>query len=314
MKKAKHTDIGSGRDRRFGRGVSTSGATVALAGVLVVCLIAAGLLVAARAGNRQARQRGERLIEQMSQAGLESYLGRERIVRYHLLESEGQTVGYGGYSVTGVLEPDGGVVFKGSQLDRYPSQRVHSETEFEVANDLSEFWHRESTIRGNNRPESASYRLSGNRLIASRNRQRLPAVVEVTERNIVPLGLLDFFSSVAVTQVDEPVAFSVILRGSERESLFILHECVVEAGGDVPAEVAAVQGQAVSTYWPATKLRQRLYCDPQHQVVWQENAGPSGVVLRAVTQARLLKVFPEAQLLLGNWLGAYDEQEQKGVF
>ena len=90
------------------------------------------------------------------------------------------------------------------------------------------------------------------------------------------------------------------------------YECLVESGGQVPAEVESQMphGHAATASWLGGQHTQILYYDQHHQLLWQKDilkgqTGQDIKIIRSVGELELLSAFPDATAVLDGWTRAH---------
>ncbi|MBN1436651.1 MAG: hypothetical protein JW936_06230 [Sedimentisphaerales bacterium] len=289
----------SSRRRRMG---STTTATIALAVGLAVCLLMALMYVRVTSG---ARRRAESLVDTVAQRGLISYFGQEHAWHYYTVSEGGRIIGYKVMTTWSEAQEAGGFLLKGRILDYVTRSRREPmvlRRDFEVANDLSHLIHSESVMSGGTgrRLSEAVYRWEDGLLISpsSSGDAGSDDSRPLDDGNFIPIELLDFFTSLAISdEQGDSVSFEVVSRLGNSWGLL---ECVVEPGADVPQDVidAEPQGRAATCTWPALGWTRLLYYDTENSLVWQLDEGDQPRVLRRVSHADLLKLFPDLDDML----------------
>ncbi len=276
-------------------------ATIVLAIVLVLSLLAAQLMVYAHEDYSQAVQNGNHLIQQISEKGLSHYLPQHRIIRYYIIEEQGKPVRF---SET-TIEP---------HLQTKPYYEIN-ETRFN-----SQGWpvDRVRLIIDN---QLRSYKYETPSYTYTRNphgyyQEKHPIrILDESAQNLIPRQLLDFFSSVAATEnYEEGVILNV------PNDLVLVHglgyafktlSFWIKPGGEIPVEIqkATPNGHSVhveqlesqdpfgDTDAKPVVTHQDIYYDSQHQLVWQKD-DPTDIIFRSVRPEELLKTFPSASTII----------------
>jgi len=298
---------------------SARAATIALVGALVLCLLAAQMLVSNRAGNRRARRKAAELVAHVAQQGLTTFFSTENTTRYYLLEKDDQLIGYGAATFQIDLGP-GSPSLRGDELRHFSQSRREHQLSFQVANDLSRFEHMD-VIRGPAMPErTLSHYFQSGVLVGdyALGDEREIVSARVHRNHLIPLGLVDLFSSLAADAVDAlPAVFAVIISSPQgRGSMFSLRECIVRPGGEVPYTVTDQYpvGHTVTAEWITHDLRQTIYYDQMHQLLWQKNSSNDTTeTIRAVSRRELLQAYPEAGSRLDSWLESLSDEEDENT-
>jgi len=288
-----------------------SAATTFLAVVLVLCLLAAQMMVEARAVKLRPWLKGAEIIKRVADEGLVNAIGTKTITRYYLLKSDDEE--WSGYMVLVFepqIRPDGLWVLTGRELEYHSRDNSLVQTGFTAADDLS--WHNYHQTRQVTQDKNLvftghDYRVEQGILYSSyrigqRKYQLNP--IGIRESNLVPILLLDFFSSLAVKEGGEAgVVFSVVNPNLLAKGADELLDVLVQAGGAVPDDIInqSPRGHGVKAKWLEDTRRQILYYDQEHQLVWQKDLQEPSSTITAVTRAELVEKFREAEPLLRIW-------------
>ena len=296
-----------------------SAATVTLLGVLLLCVLSAAVLVWTRAGRREARERAVEIVEKVAADGLDHYYGTDKVVHYYLLMADDKVMGYSA-TMSQLTQGEQGSQgrLNGAEC-RYNAEREsESRVFFEIANDLGRYSHSE-VFKERGRSVVVQHRWSpGLVQIGDGRRSVTRAIGE--QPNLIPLGLLDFFSGLALADGDEPAAFGVLLNRLDPKAPLMVEECTVRPGGDVPEGVRQqdARGRAASTTW-LSGHEQVVYYDNKGQLLWQRDfrpvpGGQAVETLRMVTLDELLDSFPDAQSRLESWRATLkDDEDEDGA-
>ena len=297
-------------------------ATVVLGLILAATLLAAQGLISSRSVPQKARQNGAQLIERISREGLIKTLGTESITRYYLFQKAEETIGYAVLVFEPQLQADDTWLLTGRELHHRPKANEMFRCHFEIIDDLSRYTYRSvrqvslhgisAVLRHEHQVEngvlSGSYRTGRDRLV-------LPPT-NVAQKNLVPLPLLDFFSSVgSVKTVEEDFILTVVnplIPGSLDQALLDLR---VRTGPEVPEEIApeAPGGHTVEVEWFQERRSQIIYYDEEHQLYWQKDLVRPVEITRAVTKEKLLETFAEAEEVLQRWFTPESENEDTQI-
>jgi hypothetical protein len=291
---------------------------VVLALVLVLCLLAAQIMVSAGTGRIQAEDNGKEIIEKVSQQGLINTLGRQTITRYYLTRRNGQNTGYWAMIFEPKVLPDGSWVLTGKELTHDIIGHILSQSSFEVADDLSwqSYYNNLQITMGKKRATFIQeYTIDQGVLrysyTSGRRRSKLPPI-NVKQWAFVPVLLVDFFSSLAAEQAREDGAVFYVVNPNVSEDLdHIISDLWVQPGGKVPQEIIdrTPQGRKVEVKWLQSNRFQRIYIDNEHQLVWQKETDPQESIITAVTREELLETFADAEQVLQMWLTTESENE-----
>ncbi len=283
-------------------------ATAVLAVVLGLTLIAAQMLVSSQGIQTQARQNASIIIGNVAARGLSGILTPD--TRFYLLSSDNKTVGFSAIHFEIGTSPSGQTIISGKELSFRAGNNELSNSEFVIADDLS--WHnykRNYTLTLDNVPTNLTvrYQCKNNllrfTLSQGRSTQSLPPL-KISRENLVPMPLIDFFSSLAADlQGKEGTFFSFInpdFALTETEPILDLQ---VQNGGKIPKDIKQnhPDGIAVKTQFLQLDRRQTIYYDRDHYLIWQKDQPKPEQIHQAVTRDAILQQFPQAQELLATW-------------
>ena len=316
MTNDKRKITGSGWQRR---GWGSTRSTVVLGGVLAVCLAGAAVMVGMRSGQLRARENTAKLLKQVAQQRLESWLGYHPVRGYYIMESEGKAVGFSALQIEGQLADDNTYSFTGGEIYYSSKGNYYRESSYEVAGDLSSYRYTETTRRGGvfeiSRQEyrggvvTVTYSVAPGRPVS--------LLVPVEGDNFIPLFLLDALSSVAVQEgYEDGVVFSLLKVGQVPggPELVRFLECWVRPGGEVPEAVRRdnYDGRSVAVQWLRSGRSQQIYYGREHQLVWQRDVFSEPQreeIMRVVSESELYDTLPEAKAVLHEWRRSSKESD-----
>ncbi|MBN2209870.1 MAG: hypothetical protein JW709_00605 [Sedimentisphaerales bacterium] len=296
------------------QGPSRTTATVVLGGILIAGVLGAYLFVLKNAGLDQAWEDGLTLLEEISDKGLDSYLGRTPRRQYYLLEEDGQTIGFAVAVLEPKLEEDNRLFYLGRNLIYQHGDEDHEVMEhegaFRVANDLKTF-ESNTLVRDTNGGmlEQMAYR-EGElqvRLRDSLGRQQQLIVPRREDTILVCPGMEDIISSISLSQnFSHGVSFELpMIHLTGKGPQVVFQQCwVMESNEASPDMIASDSGRAAKARWYVHNILnnvQQLYYDEEHQLLWQRDDVDPPRIRRAVTREKLLEVIPEAQRVLRRW-------------
>lgn len=310
----------------FGRPGGAAGRvtiTLVLALVLLVGLACAQLLVYLRGGFGRAVEAGTLVLKDVAQKGLDTFLGRQPLMRYYLLQEGGQNVGFALSIVEPEINKEGAIIYRGRELVIHENTGERREYAFSLANDLS--WYQYSdvvhaqgrkAIMGNFQ-DYRQGRLECKVLDAQGRFTVIPVSKNFNENLVCP-PMVDFFSSLVLSReaaVGGVFSVAQIMDLDVRGHLGMAYMDIwVSAGKDVPEEIKAlVPGREAQTHWSsqgADLYSQSIYYDMNHQLVWQLDHVKSPQVRRQVAQEELRHLYPQAQSLLDGWQEPPPEEEK----
>lgn len=282
--------------------------TVALAVVLAVCLLAAGIIVASRSVQSRAVARQEmaaaELLQEVGRRGLSYYLPETATRVYHLVKEGDDVVGYAAGYLGKSVGVDGSILIRGEQVEYIGRKGVLRSVSWLAANDLSKS-HQVERISGLLAGRSRRITQSivggvftgvveeGHKMIQVANR-------DVGQGNMVPEGMADVLVSVALSEGGED-GFAFVVPVLQVDGRFVQVQLLVRAGADIPEEigydVADGHGGEVVVSGLGT---QHVYFNSRRELVWQRGAGGSPVWI-AVTRDELINAFPDAVNELARW-------------
>jgi len=288
---------------RDGRLASQPGmATVVLAVVLLLTILAAQLMVSAQEEYSQAVQNGNNLIQQITEKGLSHYLPQQTTIRYYIIEEQGVPTRF----MLTIIEPhlQSKPLYEIKEMHFNSQGRSLDYGQLIIDNHLASYKY-----------ETPSYQYSKNRR-GFFHGNRMIQIPDWSAQNMIPRQLLDFFSSVAASENhEEGVVLDIPndlypVRGLGY-AFDTFRKFWVKPGGEIPPEVrqATPNGYSVhvepleSRYLfdsPDPKpvvTRQDIYYDSQHQLVWQKDV-PTDILIRSVTPQELIEAFPVAELII----------------
>ncbi len=290
-------------------------ATVVLAGILILCLFSAQILVFFRSGSAksrdQARDNAQALIQEVSQAGLDHFVGRKPILRYFLVETQGQLDGYAVLAIAPKIQKDNTLVYDGKYLRYTQKEQKFITVNYKTTNDLSFSTYMES---------SYTQKYKWTRQIDCRDGFLYEPALQGTagrlkvKGNFIPPDWLDFFSSLSAGKDDlskDGILFSVLVF--DEQGRIAIQECLIKPGGEIPPDVLSgnPHGNAVEVEWKGGNYSQTIYYDPEHQLVWQKDSIPSlEMITRSVSRDQLEKEFPAAIQMLDQKLRVNDDEDQ----
>jgi hypothetical protein len=287
---------------RDGRLASQPGmATIVLAVVLLLTILAAQLIVSARSEYSQAVQNGKNLIQQISEKGLSHYLRQETSLRYFIIEEQGVPTRFMATKIEPHLQSKSFYEITEAIFDSQgrPIDRVR----LIIDNQLATYKYETRFYQF--RKNSHGY-YQGNHPIH---------ILDSSAQNMIPQQLLDFFSSVAATEhFDEGVILDMPNELHQISGLGYALDTFkfwIKPGGDIPAEIrkATPDGYSVhvkpletrnpfeSSQSKPVVTRQDIYYDSGHQLVWQKNV-PTEVIIRSVSPQELMEAFPDASTVI----------------
>lgn len=288
-------------------------ATTVLALVLLLTLLGAQVIVWARSGRLIAERNAGKLIKEVAEQGLSHYLGRKPIVRYFLIESNGETVGYDAVYIEPQLDKDGKIVFRGSELHYSRKHERRQEASFSITDDLSQYTYTKLSYNYRTNQRSITIqRFMDGQLVgvnATGQRQQMTPEEYLPTNNLAPPPLLDFFSSMSALQSGKRGAvFSLPIVSGDARSRRLINFIGfwVRPGGEVPGQFRLdyPYGRTVKVELPGAHGSQTIYYDEQHQVIWQLTVDPEGTIetMTAVARDKLVAEFPRAEGELDQWL------------
>lgn len=284
--------------------------TAALAVVLAVCLLAAGIIVVSRSVQSRAVARQEMaaaaVLSEVARRGLSYYLPETPMRMYYLIKEGDDVVGYAGSYLGKVTGDDGAITFKGEQVEYVAGEGVRRVVSFEVTNDLT----RCSQVEWiSDRRSGRSRRVT--QLIVD---EVFSGVIEeaggtipvprrrIGKENMVPECVADILISVAAGERSEE-EFAFVVPFLQSGGRLILVQLLVRAGGQVPQQIGydVADGHGAEIVLSGDETRaQHVYFNSRHELVWQRGAGGSPVWI-AVTRDELINAFPDAISELGRW-------------
>lgn len=298
-------------------------ATAALAVVLGACLLGAAAMVTARSVQAQVAARqaevGADIVQRVSEGGLSSYLPDKPEWIYYLLKEGEDVVGYAASHLAPIKGAEGAVIFKGRRLRWSVREKTLETVSFWIGNDLRQYG-QEELIR--NRDSGFAIRmsllmsegaLSGAINVAGNRFNVRSGLIE--GGNVIPEFMRDFFMSVAVNeQVGEDAVFQApYIRLEEGEGVVVqLQQMAVSRGEGCPEEVRQIwpYGNCAEVVeYAATKARERVFYDSNHQLVWRQESWGRGLVQIAVTRDELMRDFPKAAAEVDRWLQRFEDDD-----
>jgi len=290
-------------------------ATIVLAVILVLCLASAQIQVFFKSGSaksrEKARENAQTLIREVSQAGLDSLAGRKPILRYYLLETQGQLDGYAVLAVSPRIQKDNTLIYDGKYLNYSKREHKFITISYKTANDLSFSFYTKSIY-------TPKYKWT-RRLEYREGFLYEPALQGTSSRlpvkgNFVPPDWLDFFSALSAGKDGfrkEGVLLAVL--DFDEQGRAGVTECLVKPGGDIPPELLAAHphGDPVEVMWQGGQSSQTIYYDSEHQLVWQKDSLPSlEMKTRSVSREQLGQAFPDALEILDQRLRVNEDEVQ----
>jgi len=319
------------KGRRYAAGHNP--AIIALAIALIITLAIAYVIVQKRGGTTfdpfadapspvlnekeltAARDVAAQIIVKVKTEGLHTYL-KEGYTDYFLVLSQNTPIGFAANTLQPITDPDDAVFYKGADFRHYyrgPDDKLGftSGSLFKIADDLGSFHYTviEKDPASRFKSEVSYYwdhdNLFGPFEADAKKVVKLPQPFK--KPNLIPLNLLDFFSSLAAHEAAaKPADFAILLLNRQfQQSALVPVECyVVPNQGEVPAEVLTQfpGGLTVSTIWSNPAPPQVIYYSRDHKLLWQYDAFPSDEVLISATRQEVLEKFPDAQAILDLWL------------
>ncbi|MBN1766512.1 MAG: hypothetical protein JW860_14755 [Sedimentisphaerales bacterium] len=295
----------------------TASSTIVLAGILAATLIAAQILVMARSGHRRAKNNATALIRKVVEDGLDAYITQSS-KNYYLLEENNQIAGYAVIAMDVMEKDNDNNVFQGKELYK----QLHDDTDLEctylVNNDLSRFTYKLTS--GNNRLQISQKKTDDDTWLVnySNSYQVIPEFKFIQDSsNFIPSALLDFFSSLVgqAKNLNDGAAFSMVDL-SLFEKTYILIDCWVTSGGDIPDEIQEKfpAGHCIQVKW-SSNLIQTIYYDEDHQIIWQKNENNlTDLQMKRVTPQELIKIIPESKNRIKQWFQKnYSEDNRKTI-
>jgi hypothetical protein len=305
------------------RGSHSSIATIVLAAILVATLLGAQVLVSARSGQFRAYTNAVELIAEVREEGLAEYLNKP-ILRYYLIESDGEPVAYAAISVRPIQQGEHSIIISGNELYYNPQTKIRRDITYQTQNDLSSYVFREVIQdRANGSYETVQKKFTPGILQLSYYnsvRPKTPAKwIKINKKNFIPSFLLDLFSSVAAVRegAEEGVIFALMddsFFRDYRRNIFI--ECWVRPDGEVlqTNHDNHPGGSGVKTKWLGHKRSQTIYYDNEHQLFRQKDYfDGTESLFRAVSRTELLSVFPSAEAELSDWFRTYTDDDTTEV-
>ena len=275
-------------------------ATIVLAVVLLLTILAAQLMVHAHGEYSQAVQNGTNLIQQITEKGLSHYLPQQTTIRYYIIEEQGVPTRF----MLTIIEPHlQSKSFYKIRETRYNSLGRSLDHALTIDNQLSSYKYETPSYQFNKNPHG--YYMEKHPIhIPNRFAQ-----------NMIPRQLLDFFSSVAASEnFEEGVILDMPNELHSFQGLGFAFDTLkfwVKPGGEIPSEVrqATPNGYSVhvepletrdpfdSTDFKPVVTRQDIYYDSQHQLVWQKDV-PTETIIRSVNPQELIEAFPIASTII----------------
>jgi len=295
------------------RGISINKTTLVLAGILAVCLLTAQIISVKnnRKGElaKQAAQNAADLISSVAGNGLADYLGKDPITRYYLLETDNKPIGYSVINIEPIMMEDRSQAFVYRDVSILIDQARKIESRTVIANDLSEYY---STKEFKGHPIEILMLKDGQLTGGSPagNKKESFMIKDKTDvNNLIPPPLLDFFSSLVDEQIgSDGVIFAVPNVVFHQQLPNVIHFnyfwVSTETGMPPQFDSAEPPGQfvRVKQFGGQKPLTQSILYDQQHQIILQQNSIGSPEFYRAVTKSKLTETYPEAEILLTQWL------------
>ena len=280
-------------------------ATAVLAVVLGITLLAAQMMVSSR---KQAHQNASIIIGDIAARGLSDILTPD--TRFYLLSSDNKTIGFSAIHFENGTSPSGQKIIIGKELSFLAGNNELSNSEFVIADDLR--WHnykKNYSLTINNVPTNISigYQLKDNLLLFTMSEGRSTKSLDpmsITRENLVPMPLIDFFSSLAAdVQGREGTFFSFINPDFALSKTAPVLDIWIQNGGKIPKNLKEnyPDGTAVQVQFLQLDRRQIIYYDRDHYLIWQKDLPKPEQIHQAVTRDEILQQFPQAQSLLQNW-------------
>jgi hypothetical protein len=287
--------------------------TIVLAGILVLCLFAAQLLVFVRTGTakerEKARQNAKQLIQEVSQSGLDQYIGRKPILRFFLHEIQGKVVGYAILAITPTIHSDNSLVYMGKYLNYIEFTKEHKKWDkinYNIFNDTRNY--NQTLISSTSQGKIVSQQFYQEGVLSIRSDRKK------VKENFVPLEWLDFYSSLAAqTESVEKDGVIFSIPGSDEQGQIVFQECWVKPGGSIPKDIIAryPDGGSVEVRWFGEDHSQDIYYDNEHQLVWQKDTTAAyDSLIRVVSREELEQEFPETGAMLEKWLRVENDEIQ----
>ncbi|MBN2376659.1 MAG: hypothetical protein JXD22_09665 [Sedimentisphaerales bacterium] len=283
-------------------------ATVVLALVLGLTLLAAQMLVSSRSVQVQAHQNASIIIGDVAARGLSDILTPD--TRFYLLSCDNKTIGFSAVHFENGTSPSGQKIIIGKELSFRADNNELSNSEFVIADNLR--WHnykKNYSLTINNVPTNISieYQFKDNLLRIARtsnnSTQSFPPL-QITRENLVPMPLIDFFSSLAAdVHGKEGTFFSFINPDFTLTQTEPVMDIWIQNGGKIPKNLQEnyPDGTAVQVQFLQLDRRQIIYYDRDHYLIWQKDLPKPEQIHQAVTRDEILQQFPQAQTLLQNW-------------
>ncbi|GEM_PF-7003057 len=291
-----------GKKWREGRLATQPGmATIALAVVLVLSILAAQLIVSARSEYTEAVQNGNNLIEQISEKGLSHYLPQHTIIRYYIIEEQSVPARF----MVATIEPH----LQGKSYYEINETRFNSQgwpldhVRLVIDNQLTSYKY-----------ESPSYSFTKNPHGYYLEKHPI-RILDESAQNLIPRQLLDFFSSVAAAEnLAEGVILDIpdeLILDRRYGYIFQTSKFWIKPGGEIPSEIQKAKPNGYSVHVKQLEsrhllddtdskpvvTRQDIYYDSQHQVVWKKDIS-SEEITRSVTPQELIEAFPNASVII----------------
>jgi len=297
-------------------------ATIVLAVVLVLTIVAAQVMVSARTGHLPAILNAESLIDTVAQNGLNHYLPNQISVRYYLIEEKGKPTNFSVLIVEPKIQSDSSCVYQIHELNFHPEEYKLKQSWLTVDNQLQWFDYQYKFQDLQSGDTFSLYQKRKNNQWVSYLQVGMQRIFlqmpNFSTRNLTPLPLLDFFSSLTEEHDAEEgiyLALPTLTDEGLSQGILDITEVWVKSHGEIPDEVtaAAPDGHSVHVDWyPQTYSQnpqhdnpeithQEIYYDRQHQLVWQKDF-PSETITRVVAQNELIESFPIAAMIMRKWM------------
>ena len=308
-------------------------ATIVLAVVLVLTIVAAQVMVSTRTGHLPAILNAESLIDTVAQNGLNHYLPNQISIRYYLIEEKGKATNFSVLMVEPKIRSDSSAIYQIHELQFDPEEYNLKQSWLTVDNQLQWYDYQYKFQDLKSGDTFSLYQKKKNSRWASYlqvGMRRIPLQMpNLSTRNLVPLPLLDFFSSLTEEHADAEgiyLALPTLTDEGLSQRILDITEVWVKPPGEIPDEIstAAPNGHSVHVDWypetysqkPKNKnpevTHQEIYYNSQHQLVWQKDF-PSETITRSVTQKELIESFPIAAMIIRRWMNIkLDTDEHTG--
>lgn len=278
-------------------------ATIVLAIVLLLSLLAAQWMVHAHSGFTRAVQNGATLIQEVCENGLSYYLPPETTLRYYIIEDQGKPTSFFVTTIERHDSPNG--IYELNEIQFTGQGLPFRREQLTIDNHLIRYHYENQSYQYTQGPDGIYMGTGGPPI----------RLASTFPENTIPRQLLDFFSSIAASNAyEEGVILDIpegLVRDRRRGLILTTIALRVRTGGDIPVDIQqatphgySVHVEHVESSTPSEDVdsqagvfRQDIYYNSQHQLVWQKDM-PSETILRLVSPSELIETFPAASAMI----------------